>query len=97
MADVFEQDRCLQIQGFRSITPLNIPMDTSSPIAFLQSSQEEWLDVDELSPSIPDVCLRDVETMVLLGTVHQPRPQHTGDGEFIENNTTSKCKNTEVF
>ena len=97
MADVFEQDRCLQIQGFRSITPLNIPMDTSSPIAFLQSSQEEWLDVDELSPSIPDVCLRDVETMVLLGTVHQPRPQHTGDGEFIENNTTSKYKNTEVL
>ena len=86
MAEACEEDRCLQTQGFRSTTPLNIPMDTSSPIAFLLSSQDEWLDIDELSPSIPDVCLRDVETMVLLGTVHQPRPQHAGHGELIEGN-----------
>ena len=86
MTDAFEQDGCLQTQGFRSATPFNIPMDTSSPIAFLQSSQEEWLDIDELSPSIPDVCLRDVETMVLLGTVHQPRPQPAGHVELIEGN-----------
>ena len=67
-------------QNFRSITPLNISMDTSSLVAFLHSSQEEWLDIDDISPSLPKVCLQDVETMALLNTVQrqQQSMQHYG-------------------
>ena len=68
------------MQNFRTIAPLNISMDASSPIAFLHSSQEEWLDIDDLSPSLSEDCLQDVETMALLssGQRQQYGFQHNG-------------------
>ncbi len=50
-------------------------MEASSPLTLLTTPHEDWLDIDDLSPSLPDVCLQDVESVVLLGTLAQQQQQ----------------------